>query len=173
MRSTTAECYVTAFSTRLGWMAFIARQNQLLQLVFGHSTRKSALAALDKQLLDSAKPKADDSPIAARLKAYAEGEEVDLRDIPVDLSAMTPFRRKVAILCRKIPLGKTTTYGKLAALAGSPGAARAVGSCMAKNRIPLVIPCHRVVASSNRIGNYSAPGGSEMKRRLLDMELRK
>jgi methylated-DNA-[protein]-cysteine S-methyltransferase len=62
------------------------------------------------------------------------------------------------------------TYGELAAKAGSPRAARAVGSCMARNRIPLVIPCHRVVPSGGRLGSFSAPGGSETKRRLIDME---
>jgi methylated-DNA-[protein]-cysteine S-methyltransferase len=62
------------------------------------------------------------------------------------------------------------TYGELAAKAGYPGAARAVGNCMAANRIPLLIPCHRVVCAGGRLGSYSAPGGTVTKRRLLALE---
>ncbi len=72
--------------------------------------------------------------------------------------------------CRRIPWGQTRSYAQLAAVAGRPGAARAVGSVMAKNRVPLVVPCHRVIASSGQLGGYSAPQGLSLKRRLLAME---
>ena len=75
--------------------------------------------------------------------------------------------------CRRIPYGRTMSYAELAAKAGSPNAARAVGNCMAGNRIPLIVPCHRVVCSDGRLGSYSAPGGTRMKRRLLDLESKK
>jgi methylated-DNA-[protein]-cysteine S-methyltransferase len=83
---------------------------------------------------------------------------------------LTEFQQKVQKLCRQIPFGTTMTYGELAAKAGAPGAARAVGICMARNCFPLVVPCHRVVPAGGRLGNYSAPGGTETKQRLLDME---
>lgn len=170
MRSVTNDCYFFAFATRLGWMAIIAQGNHLKQLVFGYPSKKSALAALDKQFLAAATPKDADSALVARLCAYAAGKADDFRDFSVDFDAMTAFQQKVLKLCRRIPCGKTMTYGELATRAGSPRAARAVGSCMARNCIPLVIPCHRVVPSGGRLGNYSAPGGTKTKQRLLDME---
>ncbi|MCC6126760.1 MAG: methylated-DNA--[protein]-cysteine S-methyltransferase [Pirellulales bacterium] len=170
MRSAAGDCYYAVFSTKLGWMALLARKNRLRQLVFGHPTKKSALAALDEKLLAAARPKNGDFPLVERLRAYAAGRPDDFRDVSVDWEKMTAFRRKVLEHCRRIPYGKTMTYGELAARAGSPRAARAVGSCMARNRVPLVIPCHRVVPAGGRLGDYSAPGGVETKRRLLDME---
>jgi methylated-DNA-[protein]-cysteine S-methyltransferase len=71
---------------------------------------------------------------------------------------------------RRIGYAKSISYGELASLAGAPGAARAVGNIMAKNPLPLVIPCHRVLAAGGRIGGFSAPAGTEMKRHLLRME---
>jgi methylated-DNA-[protein]-cysteine S-methyltransferase len=151
-------------------MAFVAREKSVKRLVFGYPSKQAALAALDAQLLASARPKKDDSPLVERLRAYAEGRRDDFRDVPVDWGEMTAFQQKVLTLCRRIPFGKTLTYGELAARAGSPRAARAVGSCMARNPIPLIIPCHRVLASGGRLGDYSAPGGTETKKRLLDLE---
>ena len=69
-----------------------------------------------------------------------------------------------------VPCGETTDYTGLASQAGSPKAARAVGSVMAKNPLPLIIPCHRIVARSGLIGGFSAPGGTTMKKRLLRHE---
>jgi methylated-DNA-[protein]-cysteine S-methyltransferase len=168
--STKNDCYYTSFATRLGWMAIIARENSVKQLVFGYPSKKAVLAALDRRLLASARLEKDDSPLANRLRAYAEGQKDDFRDVAVDLDEKTAFHRSVLKLCRRIPFGKTVTYGELASRAGVPLAARAVGSCMARNRVPLIIPCHRVVPSSGRFGNFSAPGGTEMKARLLEME---
>ena len=170
MRSAANDCYFTAFATRLGWMALVARESHLKQLVFGYPSKKSALLALDKQLLATASPKDEESPLVKRLRAYAEGQVDDFQDLTVDLEKMTAFQQKVLKLCRRIPFGKTMTYGELASRAGSPRAARAVGSCMARNRIPLIIPCHRVVPSGGRLGNYSAPGGTATKKQLLAME---
>lgn len=102
--------------------------------------------------------------------AYAAGEPVDFADVAVDLAHLTPTQCRVIEQCRRIPYGQTLTYGRLAALAGSPGAARAVGNVMAANRCPLVIPCHRVVQAGGQIGHYSAPAGRRMKLRLLEQE---
>ena len=90
--------------------------------------------------------------------------------VPLDLSDCTLFERRVYLALRKIPAGKTETYGELARRAGYPGSARAVGNAMKKNRLPLVIPCHRVIPAAGGIGGYSA--GKAWKRFLLDRELR-
>lgn len=88
----------------------------------------------------------------------------------LDWSNIPPFHRKVLEQCAQIPAGQTLTYSELAARAGSRRAARAVGSAMARNRWPLIIPCHRVVGADGRLTGYSGTGGIETKRRLLDLE---
>ena len=108
--------------------------------------------------------------LVERLRAYASGDCVEFSDVQIDVARLTPFRRRVTAACRAIRYGETLTYGELAAAAGSPRAARAVGSCMAANRYPLIVPCHRVVAAGGRLGDFSAPGGVATKRRLLAME---
>jgi methylated-DNA-[protein]-cysteine S-methyltransferase len=101
---------------------------------------------------------------------FAAGEPIDFSEVPLDLDHLTPFGRSVVAACRQIRWGKVRSYGQLAAQCGSPGAARAVGTVMAKNRFPLIVPCHRVLAAGGALGGYSAPDGLEMKRRLLAME---
>ncbi len=81
-----------------------------------------------------------------------------------------PFHRKVYKALCKVPAGTTITYAELAKRAGSPGAARAVGQAMAKNPFPIVIPCHRVIASNGKLGGYSGRGGVAAKRALLARE---
>ncbi len=104
-----------------------------------------------------------------QLRRYFDGEVVEFT-IPLRLAGTTPFQERVLRACRTIPFGETLTYGELATLSGHRGAARAAGGVMARNPIPLVIPCHRVLASGGRIGGYSAPGGPTTKQRLLDHE---
>ena len=99
-----------------------------------------------------------------------QGEPVDFADVPLALDHLTPFGRRVIAACRRFLGDSTRSYGELAAECGSPGAARAVGSVMAKNRYPLIVPCHRVLAAGGELGGYSAPDGLKMKRRLLAME---
>jgi methylated-DNA-[protein]-cysteine S-methyltransferase len=104
------------------------------------------------------------------LREYSEGQSDDFSDVLLDLDDMTDFQRRVSLVCRTIPFGQTSTYGELAARVGSPNAARAVGAVMARNRLPIIIPCHRVVGTAGRLGGYSAPGGLDTKRRLLRLE---
>lgn len=94
------------------------------------------------------------------------------RDVPVtpDWSRLPGgFRGRALRACHLVHRGEVITYGELAARAGSPGAARAAGSAMAANPLPLVIPCHRVVAAGGRVGQYSA-GGPGAKRHMLEVE---
>jgi methylated-DNA-[protein]-cysteine S-methyltransferase len=179
-RSTAA--LLTAFSTDLGWMALAQSDEVLRGIVFGYATPRQAIDALARSLSrGAATPESvevldvDGQPVSIvdvidRLKAYAAGDEVDFRDIAIDESHLTDFGRRIVRACRRIARGKTRSYGELASASGSPGAARAVGQVMAKNRYPLVVPCHRVLASSGRMGGFSAPQGLTMKRRLLEME---
>jgi methylated-DNA-[protein]-cysteine S-methyltransferase len=161
---------LVVLETNLGWMALIGGGNVLKQLTFGHRSAEAATRALDRRLLEDAAPGTWNRPLLAKLVAFADGEPVDFSDVEIDLSPMTTFQRRVIRRCRKVPYGKTATYGEIASAAGAPGAARAVGSCMTANRFPLIVPCHRVVRSGGGIGAFSAPGGSRTKHRLLAME---
>lgn len=104
------------------------------------------------------------------LRAYFAGAAVDLCPIVVDLGHCPDFHREIYAECRRIPWGETSTYGALAGRVGAPGAARGVGQAMARNPVPVVVPCHRVLASGQAWGGFSAPGGLTTKQRLLDLE---
>lgn len=164
------EVRATAFDTELGCMAAEWRGGKLVRLTFGHDSADLALEAIDRLGFEGRRLAHVHRTLVARLQAYARGARDDFKDVPVLLDGLTDFAQGVVKSCRGIGYGRTLSYGQLAAKAGSPGAARAVGSVMAKNRIPLVIPCHRVVASAGAIGGFSAPSGIGMKRRLLDLE---
>jgi methylated-DNA-[protein]-cysteine S-methyltransferase len=86
----------------------------------------------------------------------------------LDLGGQTEFRRRVLVGCRRVPFGSTISYGSLARKVNRPGAARAVGSAMAHNPVPVFVPCHRVVASGGRLGGFT--GGLAVKRLLLELE---
>src|SRR5690606_32839084 len=107
-----------------------------------------------------------------RLQAFAAGERDDFQDVKLAWDGETPFCKAVLTAARQIEYGETVSYGELAQMAGYHGAARAVGQVMAKNRFPLIIPCHRVLGAGGRLGGYSARSGPEMKQRLLEMERR-
>ena len=104
------------------------------------------------------------------LAAYFDGDITALDDLPVDPD-VTPFRRQVLTAMRRIPAGQVDTYGDLGRAAGaSPGAVRAVGSACATNPIPIIIPCHRVVAAGGKMGGFSGAGGLDTKEWLLRHE---
>ncbi len=108
-------------------------------------------------------------PYAAQVRAYFAGERHDF-DLPVDLSRLTDFQRAVLTAARAIPAGEIRTYKQLAQAVDRPQAARAVGAVLARNPVPLVIPCHRVIGSDGGLHGYGGKGGLETKRRLLEME---
>ena len=106
---------------------------------------------------------------AKQLADYCKGQDVRFTT-RLDLSLLTPFAQKVLRTLAKVPYGKTITYGELAKRAGSEKAARAVGSVLARNPLPIVVPCHRVLASDGSLGGFSAPGGVKFKSKLLNLE---
>lgn len=104
------------------------------------------------------------------LRTYFSGARIDLSEIALDLARVGDFHRSIYDATRRVGWGETTTYGALARLAGSPDASRAVGQAMGRNPVPIIIPCHRVLASGGRPGGFSAFGGAVTKQRLLAME---
>ena len=107
------------------------------------------------------------SELITKLDDYFSGRQHNI-DFPLDLNSMTPFGKKVLIACSKVGYGETLSYGELALRAGSPRASRAVGTVMSKNPLPIVIPCHRVISASGKIGGYT--GGLHKKRLLMTIE---
>ena len=105
---------------------------------------------------------------ALKLRRHLDGEPQDLAAIPVDLSGLSAFQRAVAEALRRTQ-GGTITYGDLAALAGHPGAARAVGRAVKENPLLVLVPCHRVVGASGP-GGWSAFGSPEVKARLMALD---
>jgi len=105
-----------------------------------------------------------------RIVALLRGEKSDLSTIALDMDEVPAFHRRVYEAARNIPPGMTLSYGDVAARAGAPGAARAVGQALGRNPFPIVVPCHRVLAAGGKIGGFSAQGGIATKRRMLAIE---
>ena len=105
-----------------------------------------------------------------KLQRYFAGVPTDLADTPLDLGAVPVFHQSLYREMLRLGWGETVTYGELAERAGAAGAAQAVGRAMGRNPIPVIVPCHRVLASGNRMGGFSAPGGTRTKLKLLQME---
>lgn len=104
------------------------------------------------------------------IRAVLEGERRDLRDIRLDERGIDPFRRRVYAATRDIQSGVIATYGQVARAIGEPDAARDVGAALARNPTPVIVPCHRVLAANGALHGFSAPGGIETKRRMLQLE---
>lgn len=108
--------------------------------------------------------------LAELLARYAGGERVDFDHLPLDLARARPFDLPVWRACRELAWGQAVTYGELTRRLGSPYVATAVGQALGRNPVPIIVPCHRVVAAGGRIGGFSAPGGAATKSRLLTLE---
>ena len=108
--------------------------------------------------------------VVASLQRYFAGEKVDFSANTLDLTGVGTFYRKVYAAARRVGWGETATYGDLARQAGAPGAARAVGQALSRNPVAVIIPCHRILASGNKVGGFSALGGTVSKQRLLGLE---
>jgi methylated-DNA-[protein]-cysteine S-methyltransferase len=163
--------YLSVYGTDRGWGGVVASTAGLLEVVlpFGGKSREDVHAELRSRwpLAVEESPLTQDA--ADRLTRYYAGEPVRF-DLPVDDRRFTPFQREVYRVVAGLGYGEVLSYAGVAALAGSPGAARGVGTAMARNQLPVIIPCHRVVGAGGNMGGYSAPGGIASKQRLLEME---
>lgn len=107
--------------------------------------------------------------LAQQVQQYFEGR-FRAWQVEIEWGRISGFRRTVLEACRLIPFGATASYADLARAAGSPAAARAVGSTMANNPLPLIVPCHRVLRSDGSLGGFSSPLGTSQKTRMLRLE---
>jgi methylated-DNA-[protein]-cysteine S-methyltransferase len=135
-------------------------------------TAEATLARLRRRRPDAEvrDPPAIVTAAAAGVSALARGEPVDLSSTPLDQDGHPDFDRRVWDITREIPFGRTLTYGDIARRLGDVALSRAVGQALGANPIPILVPCHRVLASDGRTGGFSAPGGVSTKLRLLNIE---
>jgi methylated-DNA-[protein]-cysteine S-methyltransferase len=151
------------------YIAFVCRQTRVIRLFLGNTVANTLETAVQHEF-PSARHQVDLLPKLQReLINYFKGQPVTF-NCQIDMSWASAFGRKVLRHCSHIPVGKTISYGQLAQNVGHPGAARAVGNIMARNRVPIIIPCHRVISSDGSLGGYSAAGGTTMKKLLLSHE---
>ena len=108
--------------------------------------------------------------VIADIRRLLAGEGGDLSGVSLDMTGVPDFDRRVYAEARSIAPGETRTYGEIAARLGDPGLSRAVGQALGRNPFVIVVPCHRVLAAGGKAGGFSAPGGVETKRRLLEIE---
>ncbi|CAN7452668.1 methylated-DNA--[protein]-cysteine S-methyltransferase [Acidovorax sp. LjRoot194] len=161
------------FGTAIGHCG-IAWQGDLLVGVqlpedAGEAATRTRMQRRFPQLSECAMPPAV-AAWAARVVATLEGVHDDLLDVPLATDGVPPFNARVYALARRIPPGKTMTYGEMAAALGEPGAARAVGQALGHNPFAPVVPCHRILAANGKTGGFSAGGGAATKMRMLAIE---
>lgn len=159
------------FSSDFGAGAVISSRQGVSEVLppFGGRTPAEVRAAIISRYPD-AQPDNGYANIAAdELAAYFRGE-LKTFTVPLDLCHLSRFAAEVCSCVVAIPYGEVRSYGQIAAAAGHRGAARVVGAVMAANRLPIIIPCHRVVAADGSMRGYSAEGGIVTKKKLLVME---
>ncbi|MFQ6122899.1 MAG: methylated-DNA--[protein]-cysteine S-methyltransferase [Dehalococcoidales bacterium] len=155
------------FKTDMGWMGILGSSRGLLCIALPHPSAREI-----RQLFGDSISNASWSPrlfrdLVQRLKLYFGGHKVNFPD-ELDLTGATAFQRAVWETTKLIPYGETRSYAWVAKQIKQPKALRAVGQALSRNPLPIIVPCHRVIASNSGLGGFS--GGIEMKKRLLHLE---
>ena len=161
--------YGYAPGTRVGPLFVAVNDRGLVALDFGRSERE--FVARVSQRTKATLIRSDDAAAEAmkQVQEYLEGQRTRF-DLPLDMSTMSEFQRRVLNIALKIPRGKYLTYGDVARAIGKPHASRAVGQALGHNPVPFVIPCHRVLGSDGSLHGYSGGGGIRTKKWLLELE---
>jgi methylated-DNA-[protein]-cysteine S-methyltransferase len=163
----------TLFDTTIGACALVWGEHGLVGAALPEPDAAATRDHVQQRFpgsVESAAP-APQARLIARVVALLDGTPDDLADIALDLRGMPDFNRRVYAITRSIQPGRTLTYGEVAARLGEgPQAARAVGQALGANPIPIIVPCHRVLAAGSQAGGFSAPGGTRTKLRLLEIE---
>ncbi len=166
------EAGIATFETTLGACGLAWSADGLVAI---RLTGSSAAGTIDRLRqrhpgLEPVSPPAWVGEAIVAIVAHLDGGRVDMSDIPLDFSGVAPFEASVYREARKVPAGKTLTYGELADRLGDRNLARAVGQALGRNPWPIIVPCHRITAADGRTGGFSAPGGAATKLRLLELE---
>lgn len=161
----------TVFQTASGFCGLVGIDSTVSQMVLPVDSEMQVICQIEAQW--GIVPDRCDSlftDLVLQIQDYFQGIRIDSWHCSVDIAGCTPFQRRVLEAVKAIPYGQVMTYKDVAIRAGSPMAARAVGQVMAHNRIPLIIPCHRVLASHGGLGGFSSPHGPQQKKTLLMIE---
>ena len=166
-----SELYYDVFETPAGWMGVVASDKGLRRTTLPQAYAEDCVEQLG-DALERALPSPDRfERLRDKLTRYFDGDDVSFADEPLDIEDASAFHRAAWDACRSIPKGETRTYKWLAEQAGNPLAPRAAGQAMAKNRLAIVIPCHRVIASDGSLRGYGKGATRlDLKQRLLDLE---
>ncbi|MBS0437341.1 MAG: methylated-DNA--[protein]-cysteine S-methyltransferase [Proteobacteria bacterium] len=160
------------FDTPIGDCAIVWGEAGVRGLMLPGADRARTLASLRRRHPQACEcaPTAAIATAIIRLQALLDGQAEGLEQIALDMDGVPEFHRRVYEAARRIGPGRTCTYGELAEALGEPGAARSVGQALGANPFAIIVPCHRVLAAGGRSGGFSAPGGVDTKRRLLEIE---
>lgn len=164
--------HFTLFDTAVGRCAVVWRGEKLTGVLLPSSSDEATRAAVKRRapaVKESSPPPFVKEAIDGIARLCA-GEPVAFDDVPLDRSAIEPLANRVYDILLRVPFGETTTYGAIAEELGDKTLSRAVGAALGANPFPVIIPCHRVTAAGGKMGGFSAPGGSETKRKLLEIE---
>jgi len=163
---------VSIFETTLGWVAVAGTAETVHHIWIGSQNEQDIRQRVSRECKWTRDGHIRDwyPELRKDLLAYSEGEPVEFRQYSINRNSSTPFRQRVLDVTRTIPHGTTLSYQQVAGRAGSPKAFRAVGNVMAQNRVPILIPCHRVVGASGQLRGFSAPTGVRLKEQLLALE---
>lgn len=159
------------FRTEWGYFGLAGTASGLRRTCLPEHERERIEAQLLRDLPAARLDRAFFKPLHEQIAAYYEGSCVNFGpEIPVRLDGFTTFGISVLEACRRIMPGRTMSYAELARTIGRPRASRAVGGTLARNPLPLIIPCHRVLRTDGNLGGFSAPGGVAVKKKMLDLE---
>jgi DNA-3-methyladenine glycosylase II len=170
-------CFYRVFETPLGFCAIawktrgIGASPTVVFFQLPEATKQlteERIARISKGRRAGAPPAIAD--LINKVQKHLRGDPQDFRDASIDLAGTGPFAQQVYKACAAIPAGRTMTYGELAEAIDRPSAGRAIGQALGRNPIPLIIPCHRVLAAGNKPGGFSAPGGLATKAKMLEIE---
>lgn len=160
------------FDTAIGRCALVWRGGLVIGAALPEASDERARASLARRFPGAVE--AEPPPFAAgaiaRVRELLDGRRTDLADIALDLGAGSDFERAVWEAARRIPCGEVRSYGDIAREIGAPQGAQAVGVALGRNPVPIIVPCHRILAADGRSGGFSAPGGVETKFRILEIE---
>lgn len=157
------------FKIQPGWVGVMVSSEGICRLTLPQPGQTEALIELNPPA-ESIRTDNLFNSLATKLESYFKGNSTDF-PFSLDLSGYTQFESLVYKACVRIPYGQTASYGQIARLIGYPKAARAVGQALHKNLVPLIIPCHRVIAANGKTGGFN--GGINIKCWLLTLEARK
>lgn len=167
-----AKANFALFTTAIGPCAIAWSALGILAVQLPEAKPQQTRARIFERFADAVE---DEPPAAIRraidgIVSLLEGQRPSLATFPLDYDGIPPFHRRVYELARRIPPGATLSYGDIATRLGKPQASRAVGQALGRNPFALIVPCHRVLSASGKLTGFSAPGGVETKRRLLQIE---